>query len=328
MTDWHSLNQQQIPDFIISGAMKSGTSTLHKILAMHPKVFIPEGELHFFDHDDINEHPDFRSFSKTRGEWQTNTKAPSFDAHAKWYQDHFKHQASEMVLGEDSTTYLASTLAFRRIAEQQKPIKIIVMLRHPTARAYSQYWHELRAGRAIYSFEKSLEYMPGSLLSRSSYSRQLHELYKWVPKEHVMVIAFEDFLVNKMAVLARVCNFIGVDKEELPEQAIHLHENSAQLPRSIVLQVMKNKLLRQVGNQAYKAQFDHQGNAISRVKQITPAKAFHKFHSLVNPLVEKKPPKMNASTKRYLDNYFKHSLADLDEITGEPILNFWFSKES
>lgn len=57
----------RFPDFIIVGAMKCGTTSLHKILSSHPEIFIPEREIHFFDIDDISQHPDFFIFSN--GNW-------------------------------------------------------------------------------------------------------------------------------------------------------------------------------------------------------------------------------------------------------------------
>lgn len=58
--NWISKEPSLLPDFIIVRAMKSGTTTFHDMLNTHPDVFIPKGELHFFDHDDFIEHPDFK----------------------------------------------------------------------------------------------------------------------------------------------------------------------------------------------------------------------------------------------------------------------------
>ena len=63
--NWLSIEPSLLPDFIIVGAMKSGTTTLHDMLNTHPDVFIPKGELHFFDHDDIFQHPNFNIYKKS-----------------------------------------------------------------------------------------------------------------------------------------------------------------------------------------------------------------------------------------------------------------------
>ena len=60
--NWIAPGNAFLPDFIIAGAMKSGTTTLHNILNEHPDVFIPDSEIHFFDMDDVIEHPEFNYF--------------------------------------------------------------------------------------------------------------------------------------------------------------------------------------------------------------------------------------------------------------------------
>ena len=69
-----SSQPENLPDFIIAGATKSATTTLHTILNKHPDVFIPNGELHFFDMDDIFEHPDFNEFDKFENKWYYHLK--------------------------------------------------------------------------------------------------------------------------------------------------------------------------------------------------------------------------------------------------------------
>lgn len=65
-TLWKYPPGMTLPDFIICGAMKSGTTTVHGILNRHPQIFIPDPEIHFFDIDDVLQHPDYFCF---QGEW-------------------------------------------------------------------------------------------------------------------------------------------------------------------------------------------------------------------------------------------------------------------
>ena len=103
-------------DFVIAGAMKSGTSTVHAILAQHPRVFIPDPELHFFDADDLLQHPDFNFFRD--GSWTSQQLESDPERFWAWYAAHFADAKPDQLLGEDSTTYLASPLAHRRLARQ------------------------------------------------------------------------------------------------------------------------------------------------------------------------------------------------------------------
>ena len=220
------LTQNTSPDFVICGAMKSGTSTLHAILATHPDIYIPDGELHYFDYDNIAEHPDFNYFSH-KNNWLSNTAITTLEELANWYDNQFSLMDSVKILGEDSTTYLSSPMAFKRIASLDKPTKVIVILRHPTARTYSQYWHEVRAGRAIYSFEKTLQYIPNSILSRSQYARDLSLLLRYIPRERVKIITFEELVESPQSLILQLCQFLNVDYSKLEPRVLSLHENKA-----------------------------------------------------------------------------------------------------
>ena len=195
---WISKSPENLPDFIISGGMKCATTTIHAILAKHPDVYMPNGELHMFDMDDVFEHPQFNYYDSQNDIWYS--KLNSFDT--KWDEYHAKFKVNGFqIKGEDSTGYLSSKKAFRRIALQKKPIKIIVMLRHPTSRAYSNYYHLLRNGKSLFSFEDTIQYLPHTILSRSMYKQHIENLYKYIPRERVKVVIFEDFVKdNKLCI--------------------------------------------------------------------------------------------------------------------------------
>ena len=55
--DWLAPTEIRLPNFIICGAMKSGTSTVHQILNQHPRISIPDKEIHFFDSDNLSRAP-------------------------------------------------------------------------------------------------------------------------------------------------------------------------------------------------------------------------------------------------------------------------------
>ncbi len=106
------------PQFIIIGAMKSGTTVLYDFICSHPRVQkATEKEIHYF------------SLYPYEGE--------------KWYLDHFSGD-SEMVYGEASPTYfhVANTLSIpRSIKEFSQDIKLILIVRDPVERAVSHFFH-------------------------------------------------------------------------------------------------------------------------------------------------------------------------------------------
>ena len=316
---WLASSQMNLPDFIICGAMKCGTSTMHAMLNKHPDVFIPKEELHFFDLDNPLQHADFNSFS--HGNWKNHDLEINSDKYWQWYSQQFSSAKKEQVIGEDSTTYLASPLAVKRIAMQNKPIKVIVMLRQPSKRAYSQYWHLVRSGRAIYNFEDTLQLNPYSVLNRSMYLTQINELLKYIPKEQIKFVIFEQFLKNKITILKEVCEFINVPFERLPAGVELVHENITTYPKHYQLQLLKNKLFPLAGNLSYQDQFQ----LTKQSKALTFLRYINAIHRRVNPLVTKRPVTISVNTKRFLDEFFMRELDGLSELIEHDINSLWFT---
>jgi hypothetical protein len=318
---WCAPSQAILPDFIIGGAMKSGTTTLHEILNQHPDVFIANNELHFFDMDNIVQHPDFNQFK--RGHWSSHNLEENSASYWQWYSSQFADAKEGQLIGEDSTTYLASESALRRIAVQSKQIKLVILLRHPTARTYSQYWHMVRAGRAMFNFEDTLRLSPHSLLDRSAYLRQLNTLFRHIPREQVRVVLFEEFLSDKVQVIKGLCEFLGLDFERLPSTALDTHANHSRIPRFVWLHLLKSRFF---GNGVIKQYRNHfANNSVSQEdKKTFLAVIFKKLYSAINPLEYKKPAKICPDTQRFLDEYFYRELQGLNELLGQNILSTWF----
>ena len=107
---------------------------MHHILNHHDNVFIPGREIYFFDIDDVQQHPDF--FMDDRGKWIFHDYEHHCKDYLEWYSSFFQNAADGQVIGEDSTTYMASSKAPPRIARLLPNVKLIFMLRDPVSRAY------------------------------------------------------------------------------------------------------------------------------------------------------------------------------------------------
>jgi hypothetical protein len=321
MSNWVLPDQLRTPDFIIGGAMKSGTTTLHYILGQHPRVFIPDREVNFYDIDNLFQHPDFNYFDGAN--WISQRLDDDPERFWKWYAAHFEAAGENQLVGEDSTTYLSSEIAAKRIAMQNKQLKVIILLRHPTERAYSQYWHMVRTGRATYSFEDTLRYDPFSVLQRSLYLDQLKKFFRHVAPERVKVVIFEEFMADKPSTLRAICEHIGVDYGQLPPDAIEMHKNESLVPRHPGFQVTKNRFFRAGGSMTYRSCLPM---APARERHIDLPRLVNMAHRGINPLVKTRPPAMKPSTRRLLDDYFERELDGLDELLGRPVMSLWFGQ--
>ncbi len=321
MNNWILPEELRIPDFIICGAMKSGTSTLHYILNQHPHIYIPDNEIFFFNIDDLFQHSDFNYFDG--GNWHTQELDDDPVKFWKWYSSHFDSADANQTIGEDSTTYIASEIAAKRIRVQNKLIKLIIILRHPTVRAYSEYLHMVRTGRAIYNFENTIRYTPYSILYRSLYFDQLKRFFKHVSKKQVKVVIFEQFLVKKYDLLREICVHIGVDYDLFPKDSMDAHKNKALIPKYPGIQILKNRYFREVGNLHYYSNLPVKPTSSNKRKAII-LRLINKAHSILNPLTDVKPPKMKDSTKQFIDDFFKRELTGINELLGKDVLSIWF----
>ena len=247
---WKAPEDAILPDFIIGGAMKSGTSTLHAILDLHPDVFIPKEEIGFFDIDNIVQHYDFNFYDKRNNSWIAQDMKHEPAKYWNWYSEKFK-EGKQKLRGEDSTSYLASKFAAQRIALQDEAIKMIFLLRQPSKRAFSNYHHLVRSGVISRTFEDVLQYSPEKVLERSRYKDQLEEYYEHIPKENIKVIVFEDLVANPEDTMKDVCDYLGLNFEKFEASAFHTYANPGRFPLFPRLYRMKNALNRRFGNTFY-----------------------------------------------------------------------------
>lgn len=320
---WIAPDVNKLPDFIIGGAMKCGTTSLHGILNSHPNVFIPYEEIFFFDIDNILQHGDFNFYDKSRKTWIFQNIEKDASTMWNWYLSKFAGHETK-VKGEDSTTYLASRIAAERIAMQNKPIKLIFMLRQPTQRAYSNYYHDLRAGRVTYSFEDTIRYNPQSILSRGLYKQQLEYWYNLLPREQIKVILFEDFLADKLNVLKDICQYLEIDFDALDKDMIDKHFNKARVSKWINLQIIYNSWLRELGNTHYLDSLPFHAHHGSR-RWSFMFRLVDLINRIVNPRQEK-VPRMNASTQAFLNQFYAREMCGIDELVRQPIYEKWFKQ--
>lgn len=199
----------RLPDYVIVGAMKSGTSSMARYLGEHPQAhMVPEKELRFFD------------FHFERG--------------VDWYAQCFASAGPSEIVGEATPTYLFEPGAIERMAGVLPDARTLVLLREPVDRAYSHYWHwrgrmgetrsfeeavseELAEGRPLDSAPWDAENPSGyHYLARSRYLPQLERLREHYPAERVHIAFFEDLEARPVETFQAACRFLGIDPERVP----------------------------------------------------------------------------------------------------------------
>jgi len=186
-------------EFIVGGVQKAGTTAVHDFLAQHPQVaLLRDQALHFFDKEEhFAGEPDYRIL-----------------------HDNFAPGRRWQIAGEVTPDYLYYPRALDRIAAYNPRIKLIVSLRNPTERAFSQWNMRRDKGQEPLEFLDALERdqeigiwkrpRGNGYLARSLYSPQLEKVFDLFPRDQVLVLKYEEFRRDPSAMLDRMFDFLGV----------------------------------------------------------------------------------------------------------------------
>jgi len=309
-------HKEGLPSFLIVGAMKSGTVSLHHILRQHKDVFMPAQEIFFFDIDDIEQHPDF--FVMTSSGWSFHDYQQNFEAYLSWYRSFFKDARKDQLVGERSTTYMASQKAPYRIAQLLPNIMLVFMLRDPVSRTYSHYWHLVGTGRAIYDFEKTLQQLPGTLLQRGHYKRHIDRFKDLFPEKNLKFIIFEAFIKDVQAAINETCEFLGF-ADSIDVREITIRKHSTLYPKSLRLQLIFNRVFRHDAGRRY----------LHLLPNMPPdssspiVKAIETQVRRMNPLREGSRPPMKPETERFLQQFFAKENRGLASLIGKSLRDVW-----
>jgi hypothetical protein len=225
-----------MPNFLMIGAAKSGTSSLYAYLRQHPQVFLSEvRECDFFALEGLR--PTFRGPGDRIAFRRYITTLDR-------YQTLFRRAGKRPAIGESSDLYLDGPGTASRIRQYLPDAKLIVVFRNPVDRAYSQYKHLVRDGREpLATFEEALAAEDARvangwhpiwhLKARGFYSAQLAAYMELFPREQVSIHLYEDFEADPRAVLRALFGFLGVDPTFTVDTS--LRYNVSGRPRSRLL---------------------------------------------------------------------------------------------
>jgi hypothetical protein len=297
--------------------MKSATGTLDHILSQHEEIFIPDGEIHFFSVDDVTEHPAF--FRRYGSEWAFQDYRRNFGTYRTRYSAFFEEASPQQKIGDDSTVYLASEKAPKRIAELIPNVRLIFLLRDPVARAYSQYWHSLQSGRATYCFENALQYGNSKLITRGFYRRQLERYLGYFSRDQITILIFQDFIQNMQARVNEVCKTLGVSGGLDLSTVDTTKQNASRAPRWPWLLARQNYLFRSKG------QYKH---FLPNLPSYEPS-FFDRLLSTLNfrlrklNLTNRSPPPMDRETRAFLEKLYAKENQGLSELIGIDVEQYW-----
>ena len=236
-----------LPNFLILGAAKSGTTSLYDYLTQHPEVFTsPVKEPRYFayaeDFGAAGEDPPARPPMQGPGdEWANRNAVYTMDQ----YRALFAEAGDQQAVGEASPVYLYSEAAPARIRQYLPDVQLVVMLRDPVERAYSHFMHLIKTGREpLRDFETALEAEPERRAqgwewswhyrALGFYHQQLQRYLRYFDRSQLHVYLFDDLKRDAVALAQDLFGVLGVDSSFAPDVSVQ-HRKSG-VPRSARLQ--------------------------------------------------------------------------------------------
>ena len=207
-----------LPDFVILGAMKSGTTTLYEDLRLCPEIFLPDKETGVLS-------------GQTEG-----ATLPSLAEAQAGYGRLYAGCAADTLRGECATTY---TMAphFAGVVDLAREVlnpatKFIYIVREPVSRVVSHHYHDYSSGRISESIDRAVASDP-RLLDYTRYASQVAPWIETFGRQNVLLICFEQYMADRKAGLAAVLSFLGISGGSTPEPGTEVHNRSDGKPVAV-----------------------------------------------------------------------------------------------
>jgi len=289
-----------LPNFIIIGAAKAGTTALYWYLAEHPAVFMsPVKETNYFAYALdaggrlVYGDPDVHRFPvKSLGE----------------YERLFADAGGAAAVGEASPIYLECPQAAGRIRERLPAARIICSLRQPVERAYSNYLMYLRRRGRRFDPARELTATAGwarpdsRWMQVSRYAPQLERYFEEFPREQIHVLLIDDFKPSPLRAVQDVYRFVNVDPAFAPD--FDTPHAPGGMPASTMLEG-----------------FFTSGAIVSAVKPWVPLRAANWIRRLRTRNM-RKPPTLPPALKHELTAHFRDDIARTSQLIGRSLAHW------
>lgn len=231
-----------VPNFLLIGAGKAGTTALYEYLRQHPQVYMsPTKEPNFFAF--MGEEIDFQGPGEQ--EMINCTSVTNFEI----YYALFKQVSNQKAIGEASHWYLYSPKAAARIKYYLPNVKLIAILRDPVQRAYSDFLHFVRDSREPYTdfvqaiqeeeirIEKNWGF--GHYIRRGLYYQQVKRYFDRFDQSQIKIYLNEDLKANSLGLMNEIFQFLGIDDTFVPDTSYQ--PNVSGIPKNKALHTLFRK---------------------------------------------------------------------------------------
>lgn len=206
--------QRRPPDFLVIGAMKCGTTTIHRWLGEQPGCYLPEWkEVNFFT-------------------------SPLWERGVDWYRSLFEQAPSAAITGESSPAYTDprfAALAADRIAETLPDVRLIFLVRHPIERLRSHYGHEVQRGREQRPLREAIRDEESPYVQRSLYNKSIRPYLDRFERDRLLIVRMRDLVVDPNPGWTRVLDHLGLQNRRAPGTAFNVTADTRRRTRGFDL---------------------------------------------------------------------------------------------
>lgn len=296
-----------LPDFLVIGAARSGSTALFDYLGQHPEIHTSDPkEPHYFAFD--GERPDFRG----PGDDEMINREVVTDEAA--YRALFRADAGPLARGEGSVSYLYYEDAAANIRRAVPEVRLVCILRNPADRAYSAFRYvRARMYEPVADFREALSREEGRIEAgwhhiwhyrrMGRYADQLRRYYRLFDPEQIRVFRFEDFCRDPLPVLRDCYRFLGVDPDFRPRRTPVTVPSGE--PRSRLLQ---RYLFRSPPGREL-------------LKRLVPGQVRRWITGRLRRSNLEKVP-MDPAIRRDLLDEYRNGIEELEELTGRPFTDW------
>ncbi len=294
-----------MPNFLIIGAPKGGSTALYQYLREHPQIYMsPIKEPKFFALE--GEKADFQGPDDWKKDYVTELAA---------YQDLFKDVSNEIAVGEASPGYLHSSKASERIKHHIPNAKLIAILRDPVDRAFSHFTSLVSQNlEPLTDFSEAMSAETERIQNnwsprwcykqRGFYYSQLKRYFNLFDRNQIKVYLYEDFKKNSLGVVQDAFSFLGVDNAFIPN-VDHKHN---------VTHTRKNKALHGLINQE---------NPIkSTLRPLLPTKLRQQVAIKFKKMNQGEKPQLSPEVRRQFVEIYREDILKLQDLINRDLSNW------
>ena len=291
--------KNKLPNFLIVGAAKSGTTSLHNYLNQHPEIFMPS-----YNKEGLNvKEPQFFVKEKVQkrlhfGVWDWTS-----------YTELFNEAQEQKHIGEASVFYLYySKESIKNIKKYLgSDVRIIMILRNPVYRAYSAFKHVSKGLKENNTFEKSLSIEEERFINDDTITPMIRYkdmgLYYRMVKDYILnfnkihIILYDDFLKNPDLELRKTYRFLGVDESIKVDHSVKYNLSGSQWNNKYIKSIILGE------------------NFVKKILRTSiKGKSKQFIWYLLSIFYKRKKTAMNKKTKKYLLDFYTKDIINISKM--------------